>query len=228
LCHILAENDAVYYPRAIEDRLLAASEQFPVLLVTGPRQVGKTTVLRHLCGAERRYLSPDDPMLRSLATEDPALLLARFPPPVLIDEVQYAPGLLPLIKMAVDESPRPGAFWLTGSQQFHTMKGITESLAGRVAIVNLLGFSARERSRRRCDLPPFLPTTERLGERALTPGRTRLAALYQDIWLGSFPALIAGPVRDRDLFYSSYVQTYLERDVRDLAQIRDRRPSSAS
>ena len=211
----------MYYPRSIQHSLLQASDQFPVLLLTGPRQVGKTTVLRHLCEKHRRYVTLDDPMLRSLAKQDPALFLDRFAPPLLIDEVQYAPELLPYIKMAVDEAKRPGAFWLTGSQHFHMMQGVTESLAGRVAIVQLLGFSGRERHRRELDVPPFLPTADALRKRANTRGSTRLSAVYKDIWLGSFPALIAGPAKDRDLFYSSYAQTYLERDVRNLTQVGD-------
>lgn len=211
----------MYFPRAIETSVLRASEQFPVLLLTGARQVGKTTVLRHLCGQSRRVVTLDDPMLRALANDDPALFLEQFPPPLLVDEIQYAPGLLPYIKMMVDETRTPGLVWLTGSQQFHMMRGITESLAGRVALVSLLGFSARERDRRRLDLPPFLPTASAIAERAETPGDGGLAAVYRGIWLGSFPALVAGDVTDRDLFFSSYLQTYLQRDVLDLAQVGD-------
>lgn len=209
----------MYYPRTLEDSLQRASDQFPVLLVTGPRQVGKTTLLQHLCEQERRYVTLDDLTVRQLANEDPALFLQRFPPPVLIDEIQYAPDLLSYIKMEVDSSGRTGAFWLTGSQQFHMMKGISESLAGRVAIINLLGFSGRERQRREFRLDPFLPETEHLATRGQTAGESTLHTVFADIWTGSFPALIAGPVKDRNLFYSSYLQTYLQRDVRDLAQI---------
>lgn len=209
----------MYYPRAIEDAWLDASRQFPVLLLTGARQVGKTTVLQHLCGKDRRYVTLDDPAMRALAREDPELLLQRFPPPVLIDEIQYAPGILPHIKMAVDRQHTTGQFWLTGSQQFQMMKGITESLAGRVAIVSLLGFSARERDRREPELPPFLPVADILDRRASSPGKTSLAHVFRNIWTGSLPALTAGAVKDRDLFYSSYLQTYLQRDVRDLAQV---------
>jgi len=213
----------MYYPRAIERALFEASDQFPVLLLTGPRQVGKTTVLKHLCQSDRRYVTLDDPLLRSLAHDDPALFLQRFPPPVLIDEVQYALSLLPFIKMAVDAAHRPGAFWLTGSQHFHMMAGVTETLAGRVAVMQLLGFSGRERHQRRLDVPPFLPRADRIAERMASAGPGDLDAVYADIWLGSFPALIAGPVRDRDLLYGSYVQTYLERDVRALVQVGDER-----
>ena len=129
----------MYHPRTLEDALLSASGQFPVVLVTGPRQVGKTTLLQHLCEQDRRYVTLDDLVLRQLANDDPALFLQRFPAPLLIDEIQYAPDLLPYIKMAVDSSSQAGAFWLTGSQQFHLMKGVSESLAGRVAVIQLLG-----------------------------------------------------------------------------------------
>jgi len=200
---------------------LAASEQFPVLLLTGPRQVGKTTFLQHICEPERRYVTLDDPVLRSLARTDPALLLERFSPPLLIDEIQYAPELLPYIKMAVDAARRPGMFWLTGSQHFQMMKGLSESLAGRVAIMNLLGFSRRERHRTELSVSPFLPTRESVAEREGSAAAPGLRDVYRDIWRGGFPALIAGPVRDRDLFYASYLQTYLQRDVSDLAQVGD-------
>ncbi len=211
----------MYHPRTIEDSWLAASEQFSVLLLTGPRQVGKTTCLQRLCEKSRRYVSLDDPTVRGLANDDPALFLQRFPPPVLIDEIQYAPGLLPHIKLRVDAQRDAGAFWLTGSQQFQMMKGISETLAGRVGIVRLLGFSGRERHRLDLGLPPFLPTAELISRREASAGKTALAGVYLDIWTGSFPALVAGPVRNRDLFYSSYLQTYLQRDVKDLAQVGD-------
>ncbi len=211
----------MYLSRTLESAFSDASTQFPVLLLTGPRQVGKTTLLKHLCGDERRYVTLDDLTLRALANEDPALFLQRYPPPVLIDEVQYAPRLLPYIKMEVDTLRKPGGFWLTGSQQFQMMKGITESLAGRVAVINLLGFSRRELEQREYRLDPFLPVEDRLNARAATSGVSDLETVYTRIWMGSFPALHAGAVRDRELFYSSYLQTYLQRDVRDLTQVGD-------
>ena len=147
----------MYYPREIREPWLRTSEQFPVMLLTGPRQIGKTTLLRHICEKNRKYVTLDDPGMRGLANEDPALFLQRFSPPVLIDEIQYAPAVLPHIKMIVDSQRKAGAFWLTGSQQFLMMKGVSETLAGRVAIVNLLGFSGRERHKLKLDVPPMLP-----------------------------------------------------------------------
>jgi predicted AAA+ superfamily ATPase len=209
----------MYYPRTIRAPWLEISREFPVLLLTGPRQVGKTTFLQHVCEKGRKYVTLDDPGIRALAKDDPALFLQRYTPPVLIDEIQYAPELLTHIKMIVDARPQPGAFWLTGSQQFQMMKGVSETLAGRVAIVNMLGFSGRERHRLELDVPPFLPTGDVLARREKTAGKTTLAGVFHDIWLGAFPALIAGPVKNRDVFYSSYLQTYLQRDLRDLAQV---------
>lgn len=209
----------MFYPRTMSESCLAASDQFPVLLLTGPRQVGKTTLLQRLAGRDRRYATLDDPTLRELAQTDPALFLQRYEPPVLIDEIQYAPQLLPLIKMAADRQRKRGLFWLTGSQQFHLMKGVSETLAGRVAILSLPGFSSRERRRGELGMPPFLPTAEVLEAREASAPKLTLKRLYADIWLGSFPALVTKQVRDRDLFYSSYLQTYLQRDLKDLAQV---------
>lgn len=208
-----------YKARTLEKFFLVATRQFPVMLVTGPRQIGKTTFLRHLADESRTYVTLDDPMICTLAKEDPALFLQRFRPPVLIDEIQYAPQLLPHIKMAVDRDRTAGQFWLTGSQQFHLMKGVSESLAGRVGVVNLLGFSQREQSSH-AESEPFLPIPENLSARDGSP-QILLQELFAKIWLGSFPALHQEIPADRDLFYSSYVQTYLQRDVRDLANVGD-------
>ena len=134
----------MYIKRAIEPVLRSISDTFPVLLVTGPRQVGKTTLLQHIAEPERQYVTLDDPMLRQLAKNEPELFLERFEAPVIIDEIQYAPELLPYIKIRVDTQKKNGAYWLTGSQMFHLMQNVSESLAGRVGIINLLGFSQAE------------------------------------------------------------------------------------
>src|SRR5438128_1971285 len=198
----LRRLDETAQPIAMSRRDLVQQEHAFEQRHPGPRQVGKTSLLQHIADRNRRYVTLDDPAVRSLARRDPALFLERFEPPVLIDEIQYAPEILPLIKVAVDRSRATGQFWLTGSQQFRLMKGISETLAGRVAVLNLLGFSNRERHRLELDLPAFLPTARDLRQRERSYRSLSLAQLYRDIWLGSFPVLTAGPVRDRDLFYS--------------------------
>lgn len=208
----------MYVERTLSGPLAAASRQFPVILIPGPRQVGKTTLLRHAAGAERRYVTLDDPQARTLAKDDPGLFLQRFAPPVLIDEIQYAPELLPHIKMIVDTRQQSGDFWLTGSQQFHLMQGVSESLAGRVGIVNLLGFSRRELAGHSERVEPFLPGDFETGDDDQPLG---LMDLYRHIWRGSLPRIALDAEVDRDLFYSSYVQTYLQRDVRALANVGD-------
>jgi uncharacterized protein len=209
----------MYRTRTLEQFVKSATKQFPVLLVTGARQVGKTTFLQKLGKKDRTYVTLDDPLVLSLARKDPALFLQRFPPPVFIDEIQYAPGLLPYIKIEVDNSKRPDLFWLTGSQQFHLMKGVSESLAGRVGVVNLLGFSRREMIGRSKESRPFLPISDKIIRLAESGGKITLKELYSLIWRGTFPAIAMNERMNRDLFYSSYIQTYLQRDIRDLARV---------
>lgn len=199
--------------------MLRASAQFTVLLLTGARQVGKTSLLRALAGPERGYVTLDDPLQLRLAREDPVLFLQTHRPPVLIDELQYAPQLLPPLKALADAGGRAGDWWLTGSQPLHLMQGVSESLAGRVAVLSLAGLSRRE-SLALPMPPPFAPSPGWFAELTSNPGpRETPASIFQRIWRGSYPALVARPDLDRDLFYASYVQTYLQRDVRDLAQV---------
>jgi predicted AAA+ superfamily ATPase len=210
----------MYIQRTLEAFLRNAAAQFPVLLLNGARQVGKTTLLRHLAKEQREYVTLDDPLILALAKDDPALFLQRYPGPVLIDEIQYAPELLPRLKLAVDRNHTPGQFWLTGSQQFHLMRGISESLAGRVAVVQLLGLSRREVNGD-VNAAPFLPRPELVKKRLKKSPPLELKELYAAIWRGAYPGLVAAEAMNRDLFYSSYVQTYLQRDVRDLARVGD-------
>jgi len=225
----------MYVPRTLEPAIVRASQQFPVVLLTGARQVGKTTLLRQLSQDGRAYVTLDDPLVLSLAKSDPALFMQRFPPPVLIDEIQYAPELLPYIKMAADRAGQTGLFWLTGSQQFHLtpapalvgaaagagVLGVSESLAGRVAVLHLLGLSRPELLGHGLAATPFVPTPDELARRSGQRSRLTLQELYRLIWRGALPAIALNAAMERDLFYSSYVQTYLQRDVRALARVGD-------
>ncbi|MCG2811131.1 MAG: ATP-binding protein [Candidatus Aminicenantes bacterium] len=211
----------MYVRRDLERFIKTASEQFPVLLVTGARQVGKTTMLRHLAEAKRSYVTLDDPLILKLARTEPALFIQRFPPPVLIDEIQYAPDILPHIKMEADKSGGRGLYWLTGSQPFHLMKGVSESLAGRIGVVQLMGISQQESLATKKFSDPFLPIPKTIKIRVNDGKSFSLQELYTRIWRGSFPAVVLDERMDRDLFYASYVQTYLQRDIRDLAKVGD-------
>ena len=214
-----------YIKRAAEDTIARISEMFPVLLVTGPRQVGKTTLLQKLAemqkskGLMRKYVTLDDPDVRYLAKHDPALFLQRYSPPVLIDEIQYATELLPYIKMSVDRSKKKGDFWITGSQVFRLMNNVSESLAGRVGIVNLLGLSDAEIYQEPSE--PFQTDPTSLMNRLSVRKPHGLNEIYTRIFKGSMPELYADGSVDWETYYRSYVDTYLQRDIRDLTQVAD-------
>lgn len=208
----------MYLKRTIEKTIKQISGFFPVVLITGPRQVGKTTVLEMCEKESRTKVSLDAFEIRELAQKDPKAFLNRYPAPVLIDEIQYAPQLFPYIKAIVDKEQQSGMYWLTGSQQFHLMKNVTESLAGRVGILNLQGFSSAEKNNRP-DTSAFLPTKDIIKERR--KNKKNLKNLYHLIWKGSYPALCLEDDKNWEMFYSSYVQTYVERDVKQITKIED-------
>ena len=211
----------MYITREIEETVKRISGQFKVLLLTGARQVGKTTLLKHLAqGSGRTYVTLDDLAVRSLALSDPALFLQRYTPPLLIDEIQYAPQLLSYIKIYADTEAKNGDIWLTGSQRLPLMQGVTESLAGRVGIIDLQGLTVGEINGSDYTMP-FLPTSEQLLRRVNSAKKQSLKEIYKLIWQGSMPALYNGGEQDWQSYYASYVQTFLQRDVMKLLQIND-------
>lgn len=211
----------MYITRNIEQTINRISSQFKVLLLTGARQVGKTTLLKHLAqGSGRTYVTLDDLAVRSLALADPALFLQRYTPPLLIDEIQYAPQLLSYIKMYADNGAKNGDIWLTGSQRLPLMQGVTESLAGRVGIIDLQGLSASEINGTG-NSEPFLPEVDALFNRMAKAKKQSLKEIYKLIWQGSMPAMYNGAEQDWQSYYASYVQTFLQRDVMKLLQIND-------
>lgn len=207
-----------YISRHMESLILELSKSYSAILVTGPRQAGKTTMLRSLTEKEnigRKYVTLDDLTERDMAKNDPALFLQLHRPPVLIDEVQYAPELFTYIKIHIDEHHNPGDFWLTGSQIFRLMRGVQESLAGRIALLHMSPLSQREIIGAPC--VPFTTDLDRLlaEQDQIQPVTT--PELFARLWKGSMPGLISGQTPDRNIFYSSYLSTYVERDVRDLS-----------
>ncbi|MCE5331309.1 MAG: ATP-binding protein [Bacteroidales bacterium] len=207
----------MYFKRSLSDIVVKTSETFPVILITGPRQVGKSTLLEQIKEDNRVYVTLDDPQIRHLAQTDPALFLQTYQPPVLIDEVQYAPQLFSHIKMLVDKQKQKGMFWLTGSQPFQLMEKVSESLAGRVGILELQGLSQSEKNQ--TEGMPFLPDT--LTQNNRKPYNVN--SIYNIILKGSFPELYATPQLNRNTFYGSYLKTYIERDIRQLTNVQDER-----
>ena len=206
----------MYRHREAEAALLSLMRQFKVVLVTGARQVGKTTMLQHVLPEDFRYVTLDDPRAEVLAREDPVLFFDANRLPVAVDEVQRVPGLFQQVKFLVDQSPETGCVVLTGSQTFHLMQGVSESLAGRVAILEMTGMSLRELTG--CGgRGPYVPSE--VGDDGMCESPEGLD-LWATIHRGSMPRLM-DPSVSWDAFYTGYVRTYLERDVRDLITVKD-------
>lgn len=209
-----------YIKRDIEEKIISLSKEYACILITGPRQVGKTTVLRQLMTEEREYVTLDDMEERSLAKRDPAMFLQMHSTPIMIDEVQYAPELFSYIKIEIDKGAAPGTFWLTGSQAFKLMGLAQESLAGRVAILHMSSLSQHEVYGSGKSMP-FSLDLKALKAREKTNAPADVTAIYTRIWNGSMPGLVSGKFSDRDVFYSSYLQTYIDRDVKEQVQLAD-------
>lgn len=210
-----------YIKRDIEEKIRSLNEEYACILITGPRQVGKTTVLRAIMDDSRTYVTLDDMEERALAKRDPAMFLQLHDTPIFIDEVQYAPELFSVIKMAIDNGAAPGSFWLTGSQAFRMMELAQESLAGRVAVLHMPSLSQHE-VYGSGECTPFTVDLPALKARKQTHLPADIAAIYERIWNGSMPGLVSGKYTDRDVFYSSYAQTYIDRDVTEQIQLTDK------
>lgn len=210
-------TDRSYISRALEPVLRKAASQFPAVVLTGPRQAGKTTLLKHVFGESAGYVSIEPPDVRAAAVGDPRGFLEMHAAPVIFDEVQYAPELLPYIKEKIDERRNArGQYLLTGSQNLLLTHQVTESLAGRAAMMRLLPLSAREETGRSFDPLPWDPRG------VISPdNRMVQPELWRRLLRGGYPELVVDRERDISLWQSSYVQTYLERDVRSLRQIGD-------
>lgn len=199
-----------YIKRDLEDKLIKLSKEYACILLTGPRQVGKSTILEHIDSKDNReIITLDDLSMRKLAKEDPKMFLSLHNSPILIDEVQYAPELFSYIKIEIDKGAKPGSFFLTGSQSFKLMKLAKETLAGRVAIINMSALSQSEIYKK--NNASFKIDIESLKERK---GKIAdISEIYTRIFNGSLPALISGKYKDKNVYYSSYITTFIERDI---------------
>ncbi len=211
-------QDARMKKRTLSPYIKNASKTFPVVLVSGPRQVGKTTIFDMAMEKNRTKVSLDDEDALHLAITDPVAFFEQYAPPILIDEVQYAPQLFKRIKLISDKAKKNGLFWLTGSQVFSLMKNVSETLAGRIALLNLQGFSQSE-ILNRPEVKPFVPKIikEKNGYKVTTK------SAFKNIWEGSFPRYRTSKKMDWKMFYSSYIKTYLERDVRQILNVSQER-----
>lgn len=209
----------MYINRQLETKFLKMSKFFKAVLVTGARQVGKTTMLKHLSD-ERTYVSLDDTDVLLLAKQDPKLFFMRYKPPIIIDEVQKAPELFPYIKILCDESEENGLFWLTGSEQFSMMKNVTESLAGRIGIMTLYPLSMAEITEVSFDTPIDF-SIESLVEREKQAKNYDLDSVFDIIWKGGMPQVQNADSEERSIYFSSYINTYLMRDVTAVGGITD-------
>ena len=206
------------YERSGKAYLKYLSEHFPAVVITGARQTGKTTLIKEFAAdiGGVQYVTLDYPILRHLAQSDPELFLQQYKPPVIIDEIQYAPELLPYIKIKIDENRTNGMYFLTGSQMFRLMKHVSEALAGRAGLMQLFGLSRAEISR--TEEVPFLPSV------AATPkSEETITSIFDKIYRGSFPQMIVDEGLTPEAYFGEYVQTYLERDIRELIEIKNER-----
>lgn len=205
-----------YLKRALESKFMEVNKDYSCIILIGPRQVGKSTMLKHLMsGTNRSEVTLDDMSERNLAKNDPALFLELHPAPILIDEIQYAPELFSYIKIAIDKGAAPGSYWLTGSQAFRLMELAQESLAGRAAILHMSALSQSELYGDSSNTP-FCVDLQSITKRKDTHIAATPAEIYERIWNGSMPGHRSGKYKDRDVFYSSYIQTYIDRDVSDM------------
>ena len=214
-----------YVPRTLEGVLRRALEQFPAVMVTGPRQAGKTTMLRHALATTHRYVSLDAPDTRETAVKDPRGLLAAYPPPVILDEIQNAPALLSYIKERIDgDRARRGDWVVTGSQNLMLAAGVSESLAGRVALLRLLPLSLHELVRDPARPLPWeaaRTTTPALEPPGASGGDFAVPTIWSLLVRGLFPQLVVEPGLDQELWHDGYLGTYLERDVRTVTDVGD-------
>lgn len=206
----------MYINRIMESKLRYLAEHFPIVIVCGARQVGKTTLLQQIKkeNGQIQYVTLDYPRIRSLAKEDPELFLQQYQPPLIIDEIQYAPELLPYIKIQADSRKQNGLYYLTGSQMFYMMKNVSESLAGRTGILSMYSLSRAEIESR--ESVPFLPDRIKM-----VSSDDTITDIFEKIYRGGMPRMITDKGLLPEDYFGSYMQTYLERDIRDLITIKD-------